>query len=194
MEIIDISRNVQEAPLYPGSPQPIVEKVLDVKKGDAYSVSKYVFTSHLGTHADAFSHFVAGETDIDQMPLKHYFGDVQVISVPAKSILLKKDFDGHLQAGIERIVIHGGGESYLSKEAADYLIAKGIKTIVTDAWSVGPLDNESEIHKTLFAAHIAVIENVVLDTVADGKYTLSAFPVKIKGLDGALVRAVLIRN
>jgi arylformamidase len=194
MEIIDISRNLQEAPLYPGSPKPLIEKVLDVQKGDAYSVSKYVFTSHLGTHADAFSHFIAGGLDIERMPLEHYYGQAQVIRVLPKKILAREDFDGRIEQDIERIVLHGGGESYLSKEAADYLISRKIKTIVTDAWSVGPLDNEIQIHKTLFAANIAVIENVNLEAVTEGRYILSAFPVKIKGLDGALVRAVLIRN
>jgi len=39
---------------------------------------------------------------------------------------------------------------------------------------------------------LAVIENVVLDGVADGDYMLCAFPVKIGACDGAPVRAVLI--
>jgi arylformamidase len=115
-----------------------------------------------------------------------------VVSVPPQRLIAKKDLEGRLE-GVERLVIHGGGASYLSKEAADYLVAKKIKTIVTDAWSVGPLDNEVEIHTTLFKAKIAVVENVILEGVEDGSYTLAAFPIKIKGSDGAPVRAVLIR-
>lgn len=191
MTIIDITRHVQEAPLYPGSPPPSIEKLYDVQKGDAYSVSKFVFTSHLGTHGDSFSHFVAGAMDIDQIALDYYYGNANVVSVPPDTLITKADLEGRLE-GVERLVIHGGGYSYLSKEAADYIVSAKIKTVITDAWSVAPLDNESEIHKTLFNAKIAVVENVVLDGVADGGYTIAAFPIKIKGCDGAPVRAVLI--
>ena len=192
MTIIDITRTVQDAPLYPGVPVPVIEQLADVNKGDAYSVSKFVFTSHLGTHADAFCHFVPGEISIEQLSPDYYYGPAHVVSVPSDALIAKKDLEGRLE-GVERLVIHGGGYSYLSKEAADYIVSKKIKTIITDAWSVAPLDNESEIHRTLFKAKIAIVENVTLEGVEDGAYTIAAFPVKIKGCDGAPVRAVLIR-
>jgi arylformamidase len=191
MAIIDITRAMQDAPLYPGTPEPEFVKLMDVNKGDPYSVTRYRVTSHLGTHADAFSHFLPGEIDIQDIDLDYYYGSAVVLTVPGDSLITKKDLEGRLQ-GAGRLVLHGGGKSYLSKEAADYLAAQKVKTLVTDAWSVAPLDNEAEIHQTLFRAKIAVVENVALDHVADGVYILAAFPVKIKGCDGAPVRAVLI--
>jgi arylformamidase len=194
MKIIDITRNVQEAPLYPGTPAPEIERICDVNKGDAYSVSRYVFTTHLGTHADAQSHFLAGASmkNIEQMPLDRYYGPARVVSVPQNALVTRKDLQGRID-GVERLVLHGGGKSYLTKEAANYLVEAGIKTIVTDAWSVAPLDNEKEIHQIVLGAEIAIVENVILDNVADGDYTLSAFPLKIKGSDGAPVRAILAK-
>ncbi|MDR0486387.1 MAG: cyclase family protein [Elusimicrobiota bacterium] len=193
MEIIDISRIAQEAPLYPDAPAPEVVKLQDVNEGALYSVSRFVFASHIGTHADAFSHFVAGLEDIEQIPLDYYYGEAKVVSVPENSLIAKKELEGKID-GIEKLIIRGGGQSYLSKEAADYIISKKIKTIVTDAWSIAPLDNEQEIHQAIFRAKIAVIENVILDGVKDGKYILSAFPIKIKGADGSPVRAALIKE
>jgi arylformamidase len=193
MTIIDITRTVQDAPLYPGTPVPSIERLSDVNKGDLYSVSRFVFTSHLGTHADAFSHFVAGAQNIDQLPPDYYYGPAKVVTVPPNAIISQKDLEGKLE-DTERLVIHGGGSSYLSKSAVDYIIAEKIKTIVTDAWSVGPLHNEAEIHRPLFNARIAVVENVVLDGVPDGLYTLAAFPLKIRDGDGAPVRAVLLKE
>ncbi|MDR0551937.1 MAG: cyclase family protein [Spirochaetaceae bacterium] len=194
MKIIDITRNAQEAPLYPGTPVPEIERISDVNKGDAYTVSRYVFTTHLGTHADAQSHFLPGSSvkNIEQMPLDRFYGPARVITVPQNALIAKKDLQGRID-GTERIVLHSGGKSYFSKEAADYLVAAGIKTIVTDAWSVAPHNNEKEIHHILLGAEIGIVENVILDGVEDGDYVLSAFPIKIKGADGAPVRAVLIK-
>jgi arylformamidase len=195
MKIIDITRNVQEAPLYPGTSAPEIERLYDVNKGDAYSVSRYVFTTHLGTHADAQSHFLPGAAmkNIEQMPLERYYGPARVVTVPQNALITQKDLRGRID-GAERVVLHSGGKSYLTKEAAEYLVEAGVKTIVTDAWSVAPLDNEKEIHQIALGAEIAIVENVILDGVADGDYALSAFPIKIKGSDGAPVRAVLIQT
>ncbi|MDR2493844.1 MAG: cyclase family protein [Spirochaetaceae bacterium] len=195
MTVIDITRVVQEAPLYPGTPVPSVERLSDVNKGDPYSVSKFVFTSHLGTHADAFSHFLPGpEADtIDRLPLDYFYGPARVVTVPSDTLITRECLLGRLDSA-ERVVVHGGGRSYFSKEAVDYLVERGIKTVITDAWSVAPPDNETIIHQTLFQAKIAVVENVILDGVADGDYLVVAFPLKIKGSDGAPVRAALITS
>ena len=193
MTIIDITRVAQEAPLYPGTPPLSIERLSDVNKGDPYSVSKFVFTSHLGTHADAFSHFLPGGVEaIDQLALDYYYGPARVVTVPANELITVEQLKGRLDSA-ERLVIHGGGQSYFSKAAVDYLIERGIKTVIIDAWSVAPPDNETEIHRTLFKAKIAVVENVILDGVADGDYIIAAFPLKIKGSDGAPVRAALIK-
>ncbi|MDR2519127.1 MAG: cyclase family protein [Spirochaetaceae bacterium] len=194
MTVIDITRTAQEAPLYPGTPPLSIERLSDVNKGDLYSVSKFVFTSHLGTHADAFSHFLPGSAAaIDRLPLDYYYGPARVVTVPANALITAEHLRGRIDSA-QRLIVHGGGRSYFSKEAADYLIACGIKTVITDAWSVAPPDNEAEIHQTLFKAEIAVVENVVLDGVADGDYIVAAFPLKIKESDGAPVRAALIKT
>jgi arylformamidase len=191
MTIIDITRAVQDAPLYPGTPQPEFVKLSDLARGDMCSVTQYTITSHVGTHADGFSHFIAGAAGIDQIPPDCYYGSAVVITVHGNGLVFRKDLEGRLD-GAERVVLHGGGQSFLSKEAADYLVEKKIKTVVTDAWSIAPEDNPTEIHQILFRAKIAVVESVVLDNVADGVYTLIAFPIKIKDCDGAPVRAMLV--
>jgi arylformamidase len=131
------------------------------------------------------------DVGIDQMELSRYYGPCRVVSVPKSMLITMEALKGKID-NCERLVIRGGGYSYLMKDAADYIVEKNILTVVTDAWSVAPLDNEAEIHSILFSAGIAVVENVVLDAAEDGDYTLCAFPVKIEGCDGAPVRAVLI--
>jgi arylformamidase len=148
----------------------------------------------MGTHADATRHFLMeSDIGIDRMELPPYYGPCRVVTVPGSALITKKDLEGRID-GCERLVIHGGGLSYLAKDAAEYIVEKGVKTIVTDAWSIAPLDNEAEIHSIVLKPGLAVVENVVLDGVADGEYILCAFPIKIGGCDGAPVRAVLIAD
>jgi len=192
MKLIDISRIAQDAPIYPGSSPIQIDPFYDMNQGAPFNASLITAGSHMGTHADAHRHFLKDSSiGIDQMELSRYFGPCRVLTVPENAFITKEDLAGRIE-GCERLALHGGGFSYLSKEAAEYIVESGIQTVLTDAWSIAPLDNEAEIHTIIMAQGIAVVENVELDHVADGDYTLCAFPVKLGGCDGAPVRAVLI--
>ena len=79
-----------------------------------------------------------------------------------------------------------------ANDAAEYLASCAIQTVLTDAVSIAPQDNEAAVHSILMRAGIAILENAALDAVPDGDYLLFAFPLKIAGSDGAPVRAVLV--
>ncbi|MGE4352954.1 MAG: cyclase family protein [Oscillospiraceae bacterium] len=192
MKIIDITRVAQEAPIYPGDAPLSIVSISDMQRGDDYNDSLITSGSHIGTHADAVTHFLSesGMT-IDKMTLERYYGPCRVLTVPKDCILDAPMLSGRL-GKTERLVLHTGGHSYLGRDAAAYLVESGVRTVVTDAWSVAPLDNEGEIHRILLGAEVAIIENVILSGVPDGVYLLSAFPIKYGGCDGAPVRAVLI--
>ena len=192
MRVIDITRVAQEAPIYPGSNPIQIEQICDMKKGGPFNASMITMGSHMGTHADAYRHFLPeSDVGIDRMPLEAYYGPCRVVTVAENTPIGKAALAGRVE-GAERLVIHGGGYSYLEADAARYLVELGIRAIVTDAWSVAPLDNEAEIHGILLGAGVALVENVTLEGVADGDYLLAAFPVKLKDCDGAPVRAVLL--
>lgn len=193
MKIIDISRPLQTAPKYPSAPDTVFGQVDKIEAGCDSNFSLLFTNTHAGTHVDAGKHFVAGEPGIGHMPLEVYMGKCRVISVPEHTLLGKDVFEGKLD-GAERLVMHGGGYSYLSAEAARYIVESGIICLVTDGWSPAPLDNEKEIHQLLLKAHVGIVENVVLDHVADGDYTLMALPVNFGDSDGAPCRAVLIEG
>lgn len=191
VRIIDITRVLQEAPVYPGDIRAEINERTDF--GGAARCSVINAGSHSGTHADAFSHFIKDGLTIDQMPLENYCGPCLVLTVPKNSLIQQEDLQGKL-GGAERIILHTGGNSFLSEDAANYLVNCRIKAVVTDAVSIGPNDNEAAIHISLMRSGIAIIENAVLDQVEDGKYFLFAFPVKYGDCDGAPVRAVLLRG
>ncbi len=194
MKFFDISKIHQDAPLYPGSSKPVIDRVYDMKNGAPFNASMITSGSHIGTHADAHCHFLMeSNISIDQMELWRYYGACRVITTPENHMITKEDLQGKLE-NAERLVIHGGGYSYLTPEAARYVVDCGIVAIITDAWSIAPLDNEAEIHQIIMSEKLAVVESVILDEVPDGDYTISAFPVKYGGCDGAPVRAVLMKE
>lgn len=193
MKLFDITRIIQEAPLYPGTPPFAMHKVSDLSAGNEYNESEMTLSSHMGTHADASSHYLQGGCTIDNMPLERYLGPCTVMTIPANAVVDSAAFRGKVE-GISRLVLHGGGSSYLNEEAASYLVQCGVQTVVTDAWSVAPLDQEASVHRILLEAGVAIVENVILDGVPDGAYQLSALPIRVAGCDGAPVRAILFQE
>jgi len=109
MKLIDITRAVQEAPIYPGSLPVKVERVNDIKKGAHANTSMITAGSHMGTHADASSHFLADSTiSIDKMDLEHYYGQCRVLSFSAESMICADNLKGKID-DCKRLIIHGGG-------------------------------------------------------------------------------------
>lgn len=189
MRIYDITRILQEAPVYPGDEAPMLTRqTISPGTPDRFAVAMGL---HSGTHADAFSHFLPEGASIESMPLERYCGPCRVLNVPAGCLIRMDDLRGRI-SGAQRIALQSGGSSYLCEEAAEYLAACGVRTVVTDAVSVAPQYNEAGVHTILMRAGIAIIENAVLDGVPEGDYLLFAFPMKIGGSDGAPVRAVLL--
>jgi arylformamidase len=84
--------------------------------------------------------------------------------------------------------------AYLSAACARYLVDIGIKTIGTDAISIGVLDEEYEVHHSLLDAGIVVIEGLEMPDVEAGHYFLVCLPLKIANGDGGPARAVLIKE
>lgn len=191
MRLIDITRTLQEAPVYPGDESTVVTRTSELMRGAECNVSHIATNSHAGTHADACSHYFADGATIDQMPLSHYYGDCRVLTIAGGRLIGKDALIGRI-AGVQRLVLRGGGERYLTPEAAEYIRACGVITVVTDALSVAPREDEASVHRRLLGGGVAVIENTVLDDVLDGAYTLVAFPLKVGGCDGAPVRAALV--
>lgn len=188
MTIYDITRVMQQAPLYPGSEECKMEPISSIAGGDAYNLTKITADSHIGTHADAESHFIDGGKTIDEMPIRNYCGKCRLITFSGGMVKLS-DLRGRLE-GCERVALRGG--AFLTEEAAEYLVMCRTKLIVTDAISVAPADNERAIHEILLESGCAIVENAVLEGMHDGDYIIFAPPVKYGGCDGAPVRALLI--
>lgn len=189
MRIIDITRTLQSAPVYPGDEPPrLTREETAPGAPDRFALAMNV---HSGTHADAFSHFLPDGESIEAMPLDSYTGPCRVLRVPENGLIRLDDLRGRI-AGAPRVALSGGGSAFLCEEAAEYLAECGVRAVLTDAVSVAPPDNEAAVHEILMRGGVAIVENVDLSEAPEGDYLLFAFPLKIVGADGAPVRAVLL--
>jgi arylformamidase len=187
MKIYDISRDLIKALPYPGDEPPRLRAVHRMKDGESYNLSRLETSIHAGTHVDAPLHFIADGKDIAQIPLTHFIGDCVVLTVPKTPLdamyFMKQPF-------APRILLHGEGQ--LTESAIGYLFNQGCVLIGTNKQSIGSYSDELSVHVALLSYGVAVLENLELRNVPDGRYTLYAAPLKISGAEGAPCRAILV--
>lgn len=191
MKLIDITRTLQEAPIYPGSAPFSLTPLTKIDDTEEFNISMLQGDSHLGTHVDAPRHAYADGTTIDQTDLALYYGPCRVATVPSGKLLTAADLEP-LLTNCSRLLLKSNGTSHLTEEAAAALARHRLQVLGTDGLSLAPLDCEGPIHRLLLGQGIALLENLQLTHVPDGEYTLCAFPLKIAQGDGSPVRSVLL--
>jgi len=190
-------------PVYPGTSETRIETVRSASGGAV--LSEITMTSHAGTHIDAPNHALAGGHGIDSIPLDTFFGRCRVLDLTAcHSSISKEDLLPYDVKAGERILfktnnsVRGFDEFYddyvfLESEAAEHLAIIGVALVGIDSLSVkqrGTQDNRA--HTALLAKSIPIIEGLNLADASTDEYTLCAFPLAFKGIDGSPARAVLI--
>lgn len=192
MIIHDISRNTMTTPVYDGDPQTVATQLMDMENGDSFNLSEISMSVHAGTHIDAPFHFNPDGAKIDELRLSTFYGKCTVITVDG--ILTGEDMDRILPKCKRRILLKGNGNAFISHSAALVLADSRVMLIGTDAESIAPDYDEEKPHIALANAGIAIIENLNLENIEDGEYDLSAFPIKLGGLEAAPCRAILFEQ
>ena len=81
---------------------------------------------------------------------------------------------------------------YLSGNAADYLSKVWVILVGIDALSVKQKGSDDlRAHESLLGAGILILKGLNLNNVNSRKCELIALPLRLRGLNGSLVRAVL---
>ena len=192
MKIYDISQEVFSCRVYPGDPEPQMQLLARMDKGDKYNLTAFSMCAHNGTHIDAPRHFIAEGKDIAELPLECTVGEAYVcpfdgeIDETAAQTILQK------AAGIKRILIKGSGVLVIS--GARTFAEAGIKLVGSESQSVGDENAPMAVHLVLLGAGVALLEGVRLQSVPEGRYFLCAQPLKLAGADGAPCRAILIQK
>lgn len=168
----------------------------------AESASAVRTSVHVGAHVDAPVHVVAGGESVDRMDPEVFVGRCRVIrvAVPPRGRVVP----GMLRAPLDepRILIATGAHpdprvfredfAGLSVDLADRLLERGVRLVGVDAPSVDLHDDpDLPVHRACLGRGIAILEGLALEGVPEGLYELIALPLRLEGLDGSPVRAVL---
>jgi arylformamidase len=191
--------------LYPDNPPVRLRPFNRIAHGDEANVTEISFGSHTGTHVDAAHHFVDGGQTVDELPLERLIGPALVVriddAVRAIGALELRE------AGIEgerRVLLRTrnadllGRDSFeedfahITAEGAEYLLSAGVELVGIDYLSIEAFDaEEPQAHRTLLEREVVVVEGLDLRKVPPGRYELICLPLKVAGVDGAPLRAVL---
>ena len=193
LNIIDISRDILDCPVYPGDPEPMLTLLSGIRSGDACNTAQLCAGLHTGTHVDAPLHFIDCGAPINRYDLSLFVGECVVVEC-SPGLITGDTVDRYFPKKTSRILVKGDAQAFFDVTAAEELAFAGVKLIGTDAMSVGSFGNEAGPHKAFLREGTAILENLDLSQVEAGKYFLIAQPLKIKGVEAAPCRAILIRD
>ncbi len=208
-QLFDITLPLSEHTLvYPGDSPPLIRRVSDLEQGDSLTASTFSLGCHVGTHVDAPAHFLAYGTLLEDLALECFDGpalvirqqgkqsiektDVEALSIPTQHHILLKTDNGFL--------LHQKtfSKEYctLSAEAAEYLCERRPLSIGWDYYSLDALTSPETFpaHTVVAQANIPVFVCLNLLDIEEGPYWFSGFPLRLEGVEGAPVRAILSRK
>jgi len=207
MAIYDVTVPIRAGmPIYEGDPTLNIEPWSAMAKGDSANVSFLHFGAHTGTHVDAPAHFIEGAGKIDSLPLDVLIGPARVIRVPDDRMEIDPEFLNECDlTNLTRVLFHTRNSSFWNEgfrkdfthvlpEAAELLVARGIKLVGNDYLSVEKFHSgHHRTHLTLLRNGVVIVEGLNLTDVPAGDYELICLPMKIAdgAGDGAPARVVL---
>ena len=204
MQIFDISQTLREGiPVWPGDRTFRVRRSMQISKGQSCNVSEITMSTHTGTHLDAPYHFDESGLDMAAVPLQNYLGPARVVSFPVAKLIGAADLQLLEWEGLERVLFKTLSSCrredrferdfvYLSEDGAEFIGRRGLRLVGTDSPSIDAYSSKSlRSHKILLNHGVAILEGIRLDHVPDGDYELICLPLKLAGLDGSPVRALL---
>ncbi len=203
--LYDISRTISpRLAVWPGDAPFSFKQVLDIGEGSSVNLTTLTLSAHTGSHADAPWHFDARGPHPADLPLERYVGPAHVVTIARQhGGIVPEDFVGRDLEGMQRLLIHTWVSDlpdetwpedfpYPTPELVDWLAARGVGLLGVDMPSVDSFTSKTlDCHHRLYAHGIANLETLLLRDVPDGVYELIALPLKIVGVCGSPVRAVL---
>lgn len=206
MKIYDISMTIyHDMPVYKNKDEkrPVLTCTSDFTTGNTYE-SRIQMDMHTGTHVDAPLHVLPGGATIEHIDLSKLITPCKVLDFTGltEKIGAEDLAERDIKSG-DFILLRTKNSycdyfdfnfTYLDQSGAAYLKSKGITGVGIDALGLERSQPGHETHKILFEAGIVILEGLRLRDVAKGSYLLIAAPLKIKGVEGAPTRAVLIQT
>ena len=206
LEWIDVSIPIENGmPGWPGNPPTVITMHSGIVKGDVCNLSAVNLNSHCGTHMDSPYHFLAQGRTMDDLPWDAVIGVARVVEIRNRKAIEPEELKAlRLKEG-ERVLFKTRNSArswkqpdfdrdfvYISKEGAQYLVDRGVRTVGVDYFSVGGFYRDGvETHHILLGAEVWIIEGLNLAKVKPGKYELICLPIRLARGDGAPARCVV---
>jgi len=209
-DAIDLTHTIENGmTVYVGDPIPKISRFKRLAK-DGVNVSIMRLGSHTGTHVDAPVHFVRGGRTLDELAVESFAGEAVVMDFsgkPAGTAITASDLERHSE-GVEKgiiVLLYTGFSkrwkdlrarrrfTYLSSDAAQWLVERGAKAVGIDYLSVEKFGAKIPVvHATLLSHGIPIIEslNDNLSKLVGRRILFICLPIKIGGCDGAPSRAI----
>lgn len=203
--IYDVTRTVSpELAVWPGDAGFRYEQVLNLEEGASVNLTTLTLSPHTGTHADAPWHYMMEGSHPAELPLETFIGPAHVVTIERQhGGIVPADLAGRDLSGMQRLLIHTWCSDvadsewpedfpYPTVELVDWLAARGVVLLGVDMPSMDAFDSrELPAHNRLGKHGILNLELLNLRGVPDGVYELIALPLKMAGVCGSPVRAVL---
>ncbi len=156
---------------------------------------------HTGTHVDYPLHMIKGGETSDTEKLDPLLGSAKVLDLTDVEHSIKKQDLEKFAIQNNDFVLFKTKNSYsenflndfvfLSEEGSFYLLEKGIRGVGTDALGIERAQEGHPTHKNLLSNGIVILEGLRLKDIEEGTYELICLPLKLKGVEASLVRAIL---
>jgi arylformamidase len=170
--------------------------------GSPVNVSRFTLSTHTGAHTDAPLHYDTQGKPMGAVPLDAYLGPCRVVHARGVRCVGLEHLDGKLDRLPPRVLFRTYGHApvhtwdaqfaWLDAAVIHTLAARGVRLIGIDTPSLDAQDSKTmPAHHAVRTHGLAILEGIVLDTVAEGDYELIALPLKLMDLDASPVRAVL---
>ncbi|MGC9435111.1 MAG: cyclase family protein [Methanomicrobiales archaeon] len=196
MVIHDITRPLSpDTPVYPGDATPVF-----TEEHGQYRITHLSMSSHSGTHIDAPRHYLDDGQSIDQVPLGLLCGPAQVIDCrgvdgpiePADLGIGEGIFRVLLRTRCSEETVFGPAYPYITLDAADHLVDRGVRVVGVDTPSVEVFGGDGTVHRHLLSGGVIPLEFLDLGGIDAGTYWMAALPLRLAGRDGAPARVILI--
>jgi arylformamidase len=206
-KIIDISVPIEEnMPVWPGDIKPQLIEVKSQRKGDKSNDTRFICSSHAGTHIDAPRHFLEHGKTVDQIKLDILAGHVYVAYFNKIKEIKSSDLDkARIPMKTKRLLLKTDNSKLwqrkekkfkkdfvaLTPDAAKWMVKRGIKLVGIDYLSIQQFNGDTKTHKILLSKNIVIIECLNLSKVKPGLYEMLCLPLNIVGAEGASARTIL---
>jgi arylformamidase len=191
--------------VWPGDEGVDLRRVARMEDGAHANLSRIACGVHTGTHVDAPFHFIPGGKTIEQLPLEMLVGPAWVADLgKARRIGAEELGNAGIPVGTVRLLLKTVNsktiatdtvfrEDYagLTESGAKWILDKGIRLVGNDYLSVACRDQTGPVHTLCLGAGIVFVEGLSLGAVPAGACRFYCLPLKLRGSDGAMARAVV---